>query len=163
MGAKTPTSKIEANAIALVALESYCGREADKTALAEGSAFEGIRLDVTGKVGRRKVQFELAGRLTVGHGSPTGSTKSPSAKSLLAYCLSSFDMKQLAAITKHAENGSLPEPSEVGNLAMANRGLHFPKRARRLSLSRGVFRSDLAERTSLFRCSFLSQKILSFG
>lgn len=112
MGATKPTSKIEANAIALVALNSYTGRKADKSALAEGSEFTGIKLDVSGKVGRRKVNFAVAGQLTVGQGSPTGGTKKPTANDLLAYCVSRLPAAELKKIQKHAEAGKLPAPSD---------------------------------------------------
>lgn len=96
-----------ARSAAIQAAASWGGRNATREAFQDGASYE-CDLVLTGAVAKKKVSIPIVGKLTVGHANPTGSTKGPDMKRLLAAALES-----MSPAKREAFLADQPEPSEA--------------------------------------------------
>lgn len=103
-----------ARAVAVQAAASFGGRNATREAFEDGASYE-CDLELSGQVAKKKVSIPIVGKLTVGHANPTGSTKGPDMKRLLAAALES-----MSAAKREAFLAAQPEPSEASQAQVAS-------------------------------------------
>ena len=113
-------SDLIAQSIAHLALKAHCARHADRSIVDSGKTYDKVKLKVTGTVGRKPVEIDLAGKLKIGDDNPVGSTRKPAADKLLAEVLARLPKTRLKQLAADVESGiTLDPPPETLAIARA--------------------------------------------
>lgn len=105
-------SDLLAHSVAMCALKSYSSRNADRSAISDGKNYDCIELNVRGSVGKKKVSFSFAGRLSVGEANPTGSTSKPASDKLLAAAMAYMPKTKIKQMIADVEASRLKSPND---------------------------------------------------